>query len=205
MFALSVVSFQAWCEKQSHSEHPKKKRTKKMTFNPRAVESHDPVLISDSPIEQVDSCNYYSIQMDNWLKWNAHVDFSCAKLSQRLRFLCNVSRVLLTFYNIVMGSLIRFGMVAWFGLYICSMYVTNSPGDIKFVLSYRTENRIWRWKHTLKPVTWKHWHRNTCILKNCKGIKTGFGNNNAEVKNRDIELYFSLVLTFLFWYGNHSS
>ena len=59
--------------------------------------------------------------MDNQLKWSAHGDYLCAKLAQRLHFLrrlrlFGVSKdVTSTFYDAVLGSIIRYGMAAWFG------------------------------------------------------------------------------------------
>ena len=59
--------------------------------------------------------------MDNQLKWHVHVDYLCAKLAQRLHFLRRLRLfgvsvgVMSTFYDAVLGSIIRYGMAAWFG------------------------------------------------------------------------------------------
>lgn len=55
------------------------------------------------------------------MKWNIHVDYLCSKLAQRLHFLRKLrlfgvsSTIMLTFYNAVLGSIIRYSMAAWYG------------------------------------------------------------------------------------------
>ena len=77
--------------------------------------------MGDTQIEQVASYKYLGIQMDNQLKWNVHIDYLFAKLAQRLHFLrrlrlFGVSKgVMSTFYDAVLGSIIRYGMAAWYG------------------------------------------------------------------------------------------
>ena len=92
-----------------------------MIFDPREVCTHDPVLMDDTPIEQVVKYKYLGIQMDNQLNWSTHVDYLCSKLAQRLHFLrrlrlFGVSTAIMTvFYDAVLGSIIRYGMAVWFG------------------------------------------------------------------------------------------
>ena len=92
-----------------------------MIFDPGKVSVHDPVVIDGNVIEQVSSYKYLGIYIDNLLKWNVHVEHLCSKLAQRLHFLRRLrlfgvsSNIMLTFYNAVLGSLIRYGMAAWFG------------------------------------------------------------------------------------------
>ena len=92
-----------------------------MIFDPRKVSAHVPVIMGDNEIEQVGSYKYLGVQLDNQLKWNTQVDSLCSKLAQRLHFLRRLrlfgvsSKIMLTFYNAVLGSLIRYGIAAWFG------------------------------------------------------------------------------------------
>ena len=71
--------------------------------------------------EQVTSYKYLGIHMDNQLKWHVQVDHLCAKLAQRVHFLRRLrlfgvsTGVMTTFYDAVLGSIIRYGMAAWFG------------------------------------------------------------------------------------------
>lgn len=65
---------------------------------------------------------YFGTHMDNLLKWDVHIDVLCAKLVQRLHFLCRLRllgvsiRVMTAFIIImVLQSLIRYGMTALFG------------------------------------------------------------------------------------------
>ena len=86
-----------------------------------ANRAHNPVVIAGCSIEQVSSYKYLGVQLDNLLKWNIHVDYLCSKLAQGLHFfrrlrLFGVStNIMLTFYNAVLGSLIRYSMAAWYG------------------------------------------------------------------------------------------
>ena len=112
-----IDHFKAWCENNHLLLNATK--TKEMVFDPKAVRVHNPANIGDMQIEQVCSYKYLGIQMDNMLKWNVHVDYLCAKLAQRLHFirrLFGVSRkIMSTFYDAVLESLIRYCMAAWFG------------------------------------------------------------------------------------------
>ncbi len=114
-----IVSFKDWCER--HHLILNTNKTKEMILDPRECESHSCAVIGDCDIEQVDSYKYLGVIMDNAMKWSAHVDFLCTKLSQRLHFLRRLRlfgvspKVMLTFYNAVFNSLIRYGLVAWFG------------------------------------------------------------------------------------------
>ena len=114
-----INGFKEWCEKSHLMLNATK--TKEMIFDPKGVCTHEPVLMGDTQIEQVVSYKYLGVQVDNQLKWNVHVDYLCAKLAQRLHFLrrlrlFGVSKgVMSTFYDAVLGSIIRYGMAAWYG------------------------------------------------------------------------------------------
>lgn len=64
---------------------------------------------------------HFHTHLIHLLKRSVRVDFSCAELAQRLHFLCLLrlfgvsTSVMLTSYNVVMGSLIRFRTAARFG------------------------------------------------------------------------------------------
>lgn len=96
-------------------------KTKEMIFDPKCVCTHDPVVLGGTRIEQVASYKYLGIQMDKSLTWNVHVDYLCAKLAQCLHFLrrlrlFGVSKgVMSTFYDAALGSIIIYGMAAWYG------------------------------------------------------------------------------------------
>lgn len=45
-----------------------------MIFDPREVRVHDPMILVDSEMEQVDIYKYLGVQMDNQLKWDEQVD-----------------------------------------------------------------------------------------------------------------------------------
>ena len=92
-----------------------------MLFDPVKDRDHDPVIIGGSIIEQVSSYKYLGVQIDNQLKWTFQVEQLCNQLAQRLHFLRRLrmfgvsTNVMLTFYNSVLGSLIRYGMAVWYG------------------------------------------------------------------------------------------
>lgn len=119
VYFKEVASFHSWCEDNHLILNPVK--TKKLIFDPKHLLNHDPVVIGDSVIEQVESVKYLGVHIDNLLKWNVHVVDMCKKLSQRLHFLRRLRlfgvspKIMTCFYNAVLQSLIRYGMVAWFG------------------------------------------------------------------------------------------
>lgn len=108
-----------------------------MIFDPRALKSHDPVLIGHSPVEQVSSCKYLGIQIDN-----VHLRGTFLLISgvaQRLHFLHRLrlfdvsTSVMLTFYDVILGSLIRYVMVAWFGS-LSVQYKSKVDKMLKYVI-----------------------------------------------------------------------
>lgn len=89
-------------------------------LRPKENMNHVPVVIGESNIEQVDSYRYLGVKIDKSLKWNSQVDYLCSKLAQRLHFLRRLqlfesSTIMLTFYNSVLGSIIRYSMAACYG------------------------------------------------------------------------------------------
>ena len=139
-------------------------KTKEIIFDPKTVCLHDPVLMGGTQTEQVVSYKYLGIQMDNQLKWNVHVDYLCAKLAQRLHFLrrlrlFGVSKgVMSTFYDAVLGSIIRYGMAAWFG-----------------TLSVQLKSRIAKMEKTAMKVIGK---------KDSPSLQTIFENTVLSLANR---------------------
>ena len=119
VYFQEVSSFVAKCEENSLILNSNK--TKEIIFDLMTNRAHDPVVIGECSIEQVSSYKYLGVQLDNLLKWNIHVDYLCSKLAQRLHFLRRLrvfgvsTNIMLTFYNAVLGSLIRYSMAAWYG------------------------------------------------------------------------------------------
>ena len=119
VYLQEITSLVGWCENNNLKLNASK--TKEMVFDPKVIMNHVPVVIGESHIEQVDSYKYLGIKIDKALKWNIHIDYLCSKLAQRLHFLRRLrlfgvsSTIMLTFYNAVLGSIIRYSMAAWYG------------------------------------------------------------------------------------------
>lgn len=75
-------------------------KPKEIVFDPREVKGHGPVFVGHT----------YN------LKWSVHVDYLCAGWLKDLSTLFGVgSEIMLTLNNAVLGSIIRYGMSAWYG------------------------------------------------------------------------------------------
>ena len=171
-YISEINNFKEWCENSHLMLNTTK--TKEIIFDPKTVCLHDPVLMGGTQTEQVVSYKYLGIQMDNQLKWNVHVDYLCAKLAQRLHFLrrlrlFGVSKgVMSTFYDAVLGSIIRYGMAAWFG-----------------TLSVQLKSRIAKMEKTAMKVIGK---------KDSPSLQTIFENTVLSLANRVLSDPTHLVL-----------
>ncbi|KAF7668512.1 hypothetical protein LDENG_00007020 [Lucifuga dentata] len=114
-----IASFKVWCD--NHHLTLNTEKTREIIFDPREVRVHDPVTIGNCEIEQVCSHKYLGIIIDNNLKWSDHVDHLCLKLAQRTHFLRRLrlfgvdTEIMLTFYNAVLYSILRYGLASWYG------------------------------------------------------------------------------------------
>lgn len=74
------------------------------------------VMFGGNIIEKVLIFKFLGIITSNSLGWRDHVDYCCSKLAQRLHFLQRLglfgvqAKIMLTFYDAVFGSLIKYAM-----------------------------------------------------------------------------------------------
>ena len=114
-----IENFVQWCD--AHYLSLNVKKTKELVLDPRSVGDHSPVVIHDSPIEQVSSYRYLGVHLDDTFSWYVHVDNLCSRLQQRLYFLRRLrvygvdKNIMFLFYQAVLESLIRYGMSSWYG------------------------------------------------------------------------------------------
>ena len=80
-----IENFVQWCD--AHQLILNVKKTKEMVLHPRSVGDHSPVVIHDSPIEQVSSYKYLWVHVDDTFSWYVHVESLRSRLQQRLYFL----------------------------------------------------------------------------------------------------------------------
>ena len=52
------------------------------------------IMLYDTPLSQVPTCPYLGVQLDQHLKWDAHIQKLCHKVSQKLAVLCRLRKVL---------------------------------------------------------------------------------------------------------------
>ncbi|KAF7643944.1 hypothetical protein LDENG_00230620 [Lucifuga dentata] len=113
-----IASFKVWCD--NHHLTLNTEKTREIIFDPREVRVHDPVTNGNCEIEQVCSHKYLGIIINN-LKWSDHVDHLYLKLAQRTHFLQRLRlfgvdmEIMLTFYNAVLDSILRYGLASWYG------------------------------------------------------------------------------------------
>ena len=71
--------------------------------------------------QQVTSCRYLGIHLDNLFSRSVHVDYVCSHLQQSLYFLYRLrvfgvsQNIMFLFFQAVMKSVIRYGVMVWFG------------------------------------------------------------------------------------------
>lgn len=82
---------------------------------------YSPVIIQGNIIVQVDTFKYLGVVIDYSLTWKAHTNYLCSRFQQRLYFLRRLmlfgvsQKIMLLFYQAVLGSLLNYGMQAWYG------------------------------------------------------------------------------------------
>jgi hypothetical protein len=95
----------------------------------RNVSIRNPVAIECTDVEIVQCYKYLGVNIQDNLKWDAHVDQVLKKINKRfyfIRCLCNlhVDRVLITlFYNSVISSVICYALSVWWNS--CSKVLQN--------------------------------------------------------------------------------
>jgi len=76
---------------------------------------------------KVASYKYLGVHIDSELMWHKHVSWVCARVHQRLHFLRRLrlfgvsSNIMLIFYKATIESILRYGIVVWFGSLIVKL------------------------------------------------------------------------------------
>lgn len=108
-----------WCESNNLVLNVSK--TKEIIFDPRSIGNQTLVTLNGEAVEQVATYKYLGVIFDSQLKWGQHVDFLCARISQRLHFLRRLrvfgieKDIMMAFYRASIESIIRYGIIIWFG------------------------------------------------------------------------------------------
>ena len=119
VYFSEIENFVQWCD--AHHLTLNVNKTKELVLDPRSVGDHSPVVIHDSPIEQVSSYKYLGVHLDDTFSWSVHVESLCSRLQQRLYFLRRLrvygvdKSIMFLFYQAVLESLVRYGMSSWYG------------------------------------------------------------------------------------------
>ncbi len=120
VYHKEIANFQSWCVSNHLILNTAK--TKEMILDPTKIRVHHPVVIEGSMIEQVNSYKYLGVFINSSLKWSTRTEYLCGKLCQRIHFLRRLRlfgvcrKIMKTFYNAVLRSLITYGMTAWYGV-----------------------------------------------------------------------------------------
>ena len=119
VYFSEIENFVQWCD--AHHLTLNVNKTKELVLDPRLEGDHSPVVIHDSPIEQVSSYKYLGVHLDDTFSWSVHVESLCSRLQQRLYFLRRLrvygvdKSIMFLFYQAVLESLVRYGMSSWYG------------------------------------------------------------------------------------------
>lgn len=114
-----IKQFVDWCD--AHHLVVNVRKTQEMIFDPRVVSNTNPVRIHNTPICQVSSYKYLGVFMDSSLTWQVHIESLCTKLQQRMYFLRRLrlygvnNRLLFLFFQMILESVIQYGMQTWYG------------------------------------------------------------------------------------------
>ena len=80
-----------------------------------------PLVIKDQEIEQVQTCKYLGVMIDDKLNWQMHSSAVCKRLNRRMFFLRKLrslqidSTILSLFYRSTIQSILSFCIAAWGG------------------------------------------------------------------------------------------
>lgn len=119
IYIQEIEEMVKWCNK--HNLLLNVNKTKEMIFDPRSIGDQSSIIIEGVPIEQVTTYKYLGIQLDKQLQWSNQVEYVSSRVCQRLYFLRKLrvhgvdKDIMLLFYKAAIESIVRYGMVAWFG------------------------------------------------------------------------------------------
>ena len=120
LYRQEIVLFADWCK--VHNLLLNVSKTKEIILDFRSSKSvHSPVCIEDSPVTIVDRYLYLGCTITRDLSWSEHIDVKVRKASKRLFFLRKLrefgvnKKVLLTFFQSVIQSVVMDGLVFWGG------------------------------------------------------------------------------------------
>ena len=109
-----------WCDKNYLYLNVSK--TKEMCLNLRKNQRRPkPVYIKGEAVERVDTKKYLGVVFDSKLNWKKNINSVLKKVNSRMYFMRKLrsfgvnSDTLVTFYNVVICSIIMFGSVCWGG------------------------------------------------------------------------------------------
>lgn len=95
------------------------------------------ITIDDNKINEVSSTKYLGVIIDQFLKWQPHIDYLTNKIRKLihkfylLREFLN-TKILIMLYKAFVESLLRYGILVWGGLYNNALYKLNTVQ--KFIL-----------------------------------------------------------------------
>lgn len=118
-YKAAVDVFVNWCD--DHHLQINMKKTEEVIIDPKLVGDRSLIAINGQHVKQVYSYKYLGVYIDSELKWHTHVSSVCTRVHQRLHFLRRLrlfgvsSNIMLIFYRASIESILRYGIIAWFG------------------------------------------------------------------------------------------
>ncbi|KAI5106658.1 gastrula zinc finger protein XlCGF28.1-like [Silurus meridionalis] len=122
IFNLSLKQrlLERWCQENNLLLNVSKTKELIVDFSTKRRRSYQPLNISGTPVERVDSFRYLGVHITQDLSWSCHIN-TLEKARQRLYHLRRLrdfklpSQVLKTFYTCTIESVLTGSITSWFG------------------------------------------------------------------------------------------
>jgi hypothetical protein len=119
-FNEEVNTFVQWCDNNHLLLNVKKTKEMVIDFG-RTVTPFEDLVIKGNTVDRVSEYKYLGTIIDNQLNWQSNTERICTKTRKRLHYLRKLKEfeidntLLRLFYDSVIGSVLSFGIVGWFG------------------------------------------------------------------------------------------
>jgi len=114
-YKAAIGMFVGWCD-ENHLQINVDK-TEEVIIDLRLVGDRSSAVVHGEAIKQVASYKYLGVHIDSELTLHKHVSWVCARVHflRRLRLFGVSSNIMLIFYKATIKSILRYGIVVWFG------------------------------------------------------------------------------------------
>ncbi|KAK3563854.1 hypothetical protein QTP86_002724 [Hemibagrus guttatus] len=116
-----IKNLETWCQDNNLLLNISKTKELIVDFSTKQERNYQPLIISGTPVERVDSFWYLGVHITQDLSWSCHINTLVKKARQCLYHLRRLkdfklpSKMLKTFYTCTIESILTGSITAWFG------------------------------------------------------------------------------------------